>query len=391
MFFQPGVWGRDSFLKEIPTGTPLLLRREPTNLHDHNAVKILYGEKTIGYIPREIAKKLAPIIDRGCEHECRLKKLVGNKSNPQVIITISTKPIKRLIPPPTLCSGRRGQPITPDTLIGKIFRKHSNHQRWFNNHAEICGIYLIWSKDNKGYVGQSTNIGERWRDHYNKLRARSHDNEKLQAEWTQKGESNFRFDLLEEASLLQLDRLESYYINLLGTYRAGFNLTHDGQARMQKANSLPVQRDNGTAPKIHRPGNSKIDDPAAPAVTITKPEQITPDQCMGGDKITQLKLKNTLTNNVDVAYALTDGLLRSYCTSALVVICFIAWISICLLVNDDDRRNTAEKPNTPHPSYEQQWYAYVYRTNEWIKSTPKWEPLPANSRSGQVKTLPARE
>jgi len=46
-------------------GDILILEREPTNPHDPNAIKILFGDVLLGYIPRGTASSLAPIIDTG--------------------------------------------------------------------------------------------------------------------------------------------------------------------------------------------------------------------------------------------------------------------------------------------------------------------------------------
>lgn len=51
---------------------PLLLRREPENPHDANAIAVFdrKGRTTIGYVPREDAGAIAEMIDSGTEVEC---------------------------------------------------------------------------------------------------------------------------------------------------------------------------------------------------------------------------------------------------------------------------------------------------------------------------------
>jgi hypothetical protein len=46
-------------------GAALLLRRDPGNEHDPNAIAVLAGEDQIGWVPREVAAELAPEIDAG--------------------------------------------------------------------------------------------------------------------------------------------------------------------------------------------------------------------------------------------------------------------------------------------------------------------------------------
>lgn len=43
----------------------LMLRREPENTHDKNAIKVIWVDIHIGYIPAGTAEKLAPLMDDG--------------------------------------------------------------------------------------------------------------------------------------------------------------------------------------------------------------------------------------------------------------------------------------------------------------------------------------
>ena len=46
-------------------GKPLILRRDPENAHDPNAIEVLAGGHQIGWVPRELAAELAPEMDAG--------------------------------------------------------------------------------------------------------------------------------------------------------------------------------------------------------------------------------------------------------------------------------------------------------------------------------------
>jgi hypothetical protein len=46
-------------------GEALILRRDPANPHDPNAIEVLAGGQQIGWVPRELAAELAPAIDGG--------------------------------------------------------------------------------------------------------------------------------------------------------------------------------------------------------------------------------------------------------------------------------------------------------------------------------------
>ena len=46
------------------------LVREPDNQHDPNAIRVaLFGEFFMGYIPKEISRELAPMMDAGIEFD----------------------------------------------------------------------------------------------------------------------------------------------------------------------------------------------------------------------------------------------------------------------------------------------------------------------------------
>lgn len=83
-----------------------------------------------------------------------------------------------------------------------------------------CGIYLITNlKNNKKYVGQSVNILRRWRNHKADSKNESGDtyNYPLYKAFRKYGIENFKFEILEECSPLELDIKESYYIGLYQT------------------------------------------------------------------------------------------------------------------------------------------------------------------------------
>lgn len=55
--------GAQAALDALPDGAMMLLRREPKNEHDANAVGVWYKRQRIGYLPRDRAAEIAPMID----------------------------------------------------------------------------------------------------------------------------------------------------------------------------------------------------------------------------------------------------------------------------------------------------------------------------------------
>jgi group I intron endonuclease len=89
------------------------------------------------------------------------------------------------------------------------------------------GIYKIRNIVNdKSYVGFSTEIEKRWRQHKADLRNDHHINILIQNAWNKYGEHAFEFIIVEETSELA-DR-EVYWIHELDTHYNGYNLTEGG-------------------------------------------------------------------------------------------------------------------------------------------------------------------
>jgi single-stranded-DNA-specific exonuclease len=55
--------GRQDIAAGLAPGARLALRREPQNVHDPNAIAVFYGTLQVGFLNREMAAKLAPLID----------------------------------------------------------------------------------------------------------------------------------------------------------------------------------------------------------------------------------------------------------------------------------------------------------------------------------------
>jgi hypothetical protein len=62
---------------------PVYLVREPDNPVDPNAIMVLLRQGyQIGYVPREEAEGLAPLLDAGCKQRARIKKILRGRSYP---------------------------------------------------------------------------------------------------------------------------------------------------------------------------------------------------------------------------------------------------------------------------------------------------------------------
>lgn len=96
---------------------------------------------------------------------------------------------------------------------------------------KICGIYCIENSiSGKRYIGQSSDIRRRFREHIQKLRDKKHKNRHIQFSWNEYGESAFKFYVVEMCEREFLDEKERFFIEKYRTMnqRFGYNLTNGG-------------------------------------------------------------------------------------------------------------------------------------------------------------------
>jgi hypothetical protein len=68
------------------------LIREPDNPHDRNAIRVAMGSCKLGYVPKDIAKHLAPKMDAGVEFEAEYVNKNTCSYNDTVGLTIKIYP-----------------------------------------------------------------------------------------------------------------------------------------------------------------------------------------------------------------------------------------------------------------------------------------------------------
>lgn len=92
----------------------------------------------------------------------------------------------------------------------------------------ICGVYMITNIVNgKIYIGSSNDIKKRWAQHKRELKNGTHDNPHLQNAWNLYGESNFKFEILEECSLKEQFQKEQVYLDTFQPFgNTGYNIVH---------------------------------------------------------------------------------------------------------------------------------------------------------------------
>lgn len=92
-----------------------------------------------------------------------------------------------------------------------------------NKRKQIVGIYCI-RKDDRFYVGQSTDILSRFVQHKNSLRLGNHHSKKLQNAYNKYGSNEFSFEIIEECVEFELMEKEQYWCDTLDAANSGYNI-----------------------------------------------------------------------------------------------------------------------------------------------------------------------
>lgn len=71
--------GRQDTVAGLTPGHELELRRQPDNPVDANAIAVYYGSMHLGFLRKQIAKHLAPLIDGGIRYTARIEHVTGGR------------------------------------------------------------------------------------------------------------------------------------------------------------------------------------------------------------------------------------------------------------------------------------------------------------------------
>lgn len=91
------------------------------------------------------------------------------------------------------------------------------------------GIYKITNlKNEKVYIGQAADVGNRWKDHIKAGLGIDTPNNKIYAAMMEDGVENFTFELLEKCTKEELNNRETYWIEYYQSQDWGYNMTKGG-------------------------------------------------------------------------------------------------------------------------------------------------------------------
>ena len=81
--------GRQEIIKQLNKDDVITIRREPTNKFDKNAIMVVSEKGQVGYIGKDYATILAPMMDGGTQFEAKIAELDVYKNTHYIHIMIN--------------------------------------------------------------------------------------------------------------------------------------------------------------------------------------------------------------------------------------------------------------------------------------------------------------
>lgn len=128
------------------------------------------------------------------------------------------------VKPKSNSSGSKQLVVPKHPLTGVAFRSQKNKPMTFRQQSGKSGVYCIYQKNFKSYVGQSKDISRRWFEHVHSLNEGRHHNPQLQQDWDLLGACSFVFKVITYCEPEELERTETHYINVMLEMRLAYNV-----------------------------------------------------------------------------------------------------------------------------------------------------------------------
>ncbi len=110
--------GRQDLVAGLRAGEGLSLVREPHNPYDANAIAVRYGTLDIGYLNRDLARKLAPLFDAGEHYSAEVRHITGGGTRSvgvNIWVERERAPVVRRI---------AGERARSDEVLGALLGEH---------------------------------------------------------------------------------------------------------------------------------------------------------------------------------------------------------------------------------------------------------------------------
>jgi single-stranded-DNA-specific exonuclease len=111
--------GRQDLVAGVRPCEPLALVREPDNAHDPNAIAVRYGGLQLGYLRKEIARRVAPNIDAGEHYTAEVRHVTGGGTR-SVGVNIWVTRVRPVTP-----KRADGERARGDEVLGALLGAHT--------------------------------------------------------------------------------------------------------------------------------------------------------------------------------------------------------------------------------------------------------------------------
>lgn len=124
-------------ISSFAEGEPLELEHEEDNPYDKNAIKVFYSNEHIGYINRELAREIAPLVDRE-QIEAEICQITGGDG-----LSYGCNILLRVLPADEKPTSSYTSPITPPTMpVSSPVLEENHHQKSFKGLYILAAIFV---------------------------------------------------------------------------------------------------------------------------------------------------------------------------------------------------------------------------------------------------------
>ncbi len=119
----------------------------------------------------------------------------------------------------------------------------------------MVGIYKITNPKGKIYIGYSKNVENRFAN-YKRLNCKRQ--RKLYNSLKKYGPVNHNFEIIEECSLVDLNKREIYWIKTFNSVEKGLNLTFGGEGNIPSLKTIKLMSESHKGKKVPKDVGDKI-------------------------------------------------------------------------------------------------------------------------------------
>src|SRR5215469_12620486 len=111
--------GRQDVLAGLREGDPLALVRQPDNMHDPNAIAVMRGTIHVGFLNKDMARKLAPKFDDGVAYTAEVTAITGGGARSRGVNIRVFREVEHVVTAAAVADRSAGHDEVRRALIGE--------------------------------------------------------------------------------------------------------------------------------------------------------------------------------------------------------------------------------------------------------------------------------